>query len=207
MAEKLMNDAVDAPTAAGDSNLTPESFLDVFREWREVRREQSASATAVARVGKKMKTIGIDKQAFDLFEKLSDMDPDDAVRVLKTVMRYGKWAGRSFASQQDLFHGMAIEQPKSKALAEFTEFEIEDAGYVAGFGGQKIEDNPYSPEDPDSPNYAVWRKGWHKGQEARVHKSFSGDKAAAAGAGEVKAARGARGRPKSRKFDGGTLHG
>jgi ribosome modulation factor len=199
MAGKLMDDADGAPGGDVASNLTPESFLEVFREWREVRREQSASATAVARVGKRMKSIGIDKQAFDMFEKLSDMDPDDAVNLLKTVMRYGKWANRQFATQQDLFRGMAVEVPKETARADFHEFEIEDQGYVAGFEGRKIEENPHPHEEADNPNYAIWRKGWHKGQEARVHKAFGGDDTASGGTGEVKAATGAKGRGRKAK--------
>lgn len=203
MAEKLMNDADGAPGGDVSSNLTPETFLEVFREWREVRREQSASATAVARVGKRMKSIGIDKQAFDMFEKLSEMDPDDAVNLLKTVMRYGKWAARGFATQQDLFRGMAVEVPKEAARADFHEFEIEDQGYVAGFQGRKIDENPYPHEEADNPNYAIWRTGWHKGQAARVEKAFGGEQSAANGTGEVKEATGAKGRGRKPKGAGG----
>jgi len=199
MAGKLMDDADGAPGGGEGINLNPESFLEVLREWREVRRDQSSSAMAVARVGKKMKTIGVPKDAFDIFIKLSDMEPDEAVGVVKCVVRFAKWANRPFVAQLDMFKGLAVEVPKEKAKAEFEAFEVEDQGYVAGFHGHKIESNPYPHEEADSPNYAIWRTGWNKGQAERVKKSFGGDAAAADGTGEVKAATGAKGRGRKAK--------
>lgn len=172
------------------SNLTPETFLELLRERRLSRREQSEAGTYVARVGKRMKDLGINREAFAIFEKLSDMETDEALVVLKAVVRYGKWAERPFATQGELFAGMAVEQPKQKAKDEYDEFQVDDEGYNAGFGGQPIDSNPYNQADADSPNFVLWRGGWHKGQEARVHKAFGGKPQ------EVTASPGKRGRPK-----------
>lgn len=156
------------------SNLTPESFLEAYREFQLARREQSEAGTKVARAGKKMKAIGINKLAFEIFEKLSQIETDEARACLKAVMRYGTWADRPYAIQQDLFHGMAIEVPKAEAKTEFAEFEVEDAGYKAGLNGERIDANPYSPQDADDARYTLWRRGWENGQAAAVHKAFGG---------------------------------
>lgn len=169
MAEKLL----DSPPPGG--NLTPETFLECLQAYNLAMRERDESSASVLRVGKRMKKVGISKEAFDLFMKLSKMEPDEATILLKTVIRYGQWASRPFASQQDMFHGLAIEKPKEKAAVEFTEFEIEDAGYKAGFKGQKIEDNPYSADEADSPAYVLWRRGWTNGQAALAKKAFGGE--------------------------------
>jgi len=175
------------------ANLTPETFLEVYRAWRLGRREQSESGTAVARIGKKMKDVGINKMAFDIFEKLSQLDTDEAVTVMKCVMRYASWTGKGYAVQQDFFTGLAIEKPKDKAKVEFSEFEIEDLGYKAGYDGQPIDNNPYEPSDANDPAYTIWRAGWNAGQAARVHKSFGGE------APNTSSSPGRRGRPRKDK--------
>lgn len=175
------------------ANLTPETFLEVYRAWRLGRREQSESGTAIARIGRQMKAVGINKMAFDIFEKLGQLDTDEAITVMKAVIRYGSWAGKGYAVQQDFFAGLAVEKVKDKAKVEFSEFEVEDAGYKAGYDGQPIDNNPHEPSDADDPSYALWRTGWNKGQAARVHKAFGGE------APNTSASPGRRGRPKKNK--------
>ncbi|CAB4144687.1 hypothetical protein UFOVP469_45 [uncultured Caudovirales phage] len=169
MAEKLI------PAPSGTSNLTPETFLEVYGQWRLAKRGHDETSTAVARVGKKMADVGIDKAAFQMFEKLSKLEADEATTLLKTVIRYGSWAGRGFATQQDMFAGLAIEQPKESARAEHAAAEVENAGYVAGWKGEKADINPFDPAAPDSPNYVRWMDGWNKGQAAKVQHVMGGD--------------------------------
>ena len=161
-----------------------------YREYRTTRREQSEAGTLVARSGKKMKQVGINKEAFAIFEKLSGLETDEAVVILKAVIKYGSWADKPFATQQDLFVGLAVEKPKPSARREFTEFEIEDEGYKAGFGGQPIDSNPHAAGEADNPAYALWRTGWQKGQAALVHKTFQGKEPTTA------ASPGRRGKPR-----------
>jgi hypothetical protein len=198
MADKLTD------VGGGGGNLTPETFLECYRAFREARREQSEAGTTVARIGKRMKDVGINRMAFKIFEDLSNLDTDEAVIVLKAVVKYGRWADKPFTHQTDLFMGMAVEKPKAEARREFHEFEIEDAGYRAGFAGQPIDSNPHSHDEADNPAYALWRTGWQRGQEALVHKKFAGDKEAV-----PQASPGKRGRPKRKDApsnDDSTVH-
>ena len=172
------------------SNLTPETFLECLREWRKARQEQSERGTLVARIGKKMKNVGINKLAFDIFEKLNDLETDEALACLKAIVRYGKWTEKPYATQLDMFRDMPVEKPKAKAVEKYVEYEADEAGYKAGFSGEPIDNNPHFQGEPDDSLYASWRVGWQRGQAARVEKSFGGK--------EPKQAKspGKRGRPK-----------
>ena len=181
------------PLIEAKSNLTPESFLELLRERRLAKREQSEAGTLIARVGKKMKELGVNRTAFEIFEKLCDLETDEAIVVLKSVVRYGTWAEKPYATQAELFPAMAVEKPKEAARTEFTEFQIEDAGYKAGYSGEPIDNNPHAPGEADDASYAIWRKGWHNGQEARVHKAFGGETP------NTSASPGKRGKPPKRK--------
>lgn len=183
MAEKLADLA--QPPKAG--NLTPDSFLEAYREMREAKRAQSEAGTAVARVGKKLKALGADARAFKLFETLMALDIDEAQTVLTAAVKYAGWADHPL--QLELFADMQFESASPKAKVEFKEFEVEDEGYVAGFKGMKASDNPYAADKADDPSHVIWLRGWHKGQAALAHKSFGGKPE-----GEVSAPR--RGRPR-----------
>jgi hypothetical protein len=171
MAEKLAALVEDtAPQSGG--NLTPDAFLAAYRQMRQAKRIQGEAAAEVARAGKRLKTIGVDRRAYDLFEKLMDLDTDEAKGVLQSALTFARWA--SHPIQMDMFAPDPSAEPSPVAKREFGEFEVEDAGYRAGFAGEKIEANPHSPDTPDDASYVVWRTGWHNGQAARVHKSFGG---------------------------------
>lgn len=174
MAEKLAALAEQNREAAKSiGNLTPDEFLRAHRMMREAKRAQGEASAEIARAGKRLKTIGVDARAYKLFERLMEMDVDDAGMVLRTALTFARWA--SHPVQGDLFAPDLAADPSPVARQEFKEFEIEDAGYRAGFAGEKIEATPYNPETPDSTDYATWRSGWHKGQGARVHASFGGE--------------------------------
>lgn len=170
MAEKLSDIAED--DGGRRSNLTPDAFLAAYRQMRQAKREQGEAAASVARAGKRLKSIGVDRRAYELFERLMDLDIDEAKTVIESALTYARWANHPV--QLDLFGRPQQDEPSDDAQREFAEFDVEDRGYAAGFSGEKIESNPYNPETPNSPAYALWRTGWHNGQAARVHKAFGG---------------------------------
>ena len=152
MADRLTPDA-----PAPKSNLTPESFLEQYTEWRKAKRAQGSASSDVMNIKKKMKGIGVDMRAFDLMEKLNDMDTDEAVEVMKTVVRYGTWAGMPFATQQDLFKGLAIEKPQQDAAEVYRAERAYDDGWVAGADKKSSTANPHLQGTEE---HANWVRGF-----------------------------------------------
>lgn len=158
MADRLSS----ADEAPGKSNLTPNAFLELFETWRTAKRAMGESSSEVMHVKKKMKGAGIDMRAFDMMNKLNDMDTDESATVIKTMLRYATWCGMPFATQTDLTRGMAIEKPTDDAKAKHDIARAKDDGYFAGKDGTKREMNPHKG---GSEAHVQWDMGWIEGQE------------------------------------------
>lgn len=151
-------------TAAG-SNLTPNHFLELYRELKTAQREIDAGTGRKRAILKRAKSGGVDLDALKLLENLAKLDPDKSEMRLRNVARYSEWVGRPVGFQPTLFSFVAESGPSESALGEHTEFLADDAGYAAGYRGDDIDTNPHKP---GTPTFVRWRAGWHKGQGALV---------------------------------------
>lgn len=155
MAEPLRN--------SKPSNLTPTTFLDLYRELRTAQRDID-SATGIKRgIIKRAKSAGVDLYALSLMDSLSKLEPDDAELRLRNLVRYASWADMKIGMQGDLFGATDDQQPTDKARGEHVEFLADDAGYSAGKRGDSIDTNPHKA---GTPTFDRWRQGWHNGQAA-----------------------------------------
>ncbi len=176
MAEKL------APPVT--SNLTPNTFLGLYREIATAQREIEAATGRKRAILKRAKGAGVDLDALALMQRLANLEPEDAEMRLRNLVRYSHWADMQIGAQADLFGATDDQHPNDKARGEHLEFQADDAGYRAGYAGDAIDTNPHQA---GTPVFDRWRQGWHNGQAALVAKmAAAGDDDEKPGAGEAK---------------------
>lgn len=149
------------------SNLSPNTFLELFRELGIAQREIDAATGRKRAILKRAKAAGIDLDALALMQRLAKLETDEAAMRLRNLARYSAWANMPIGTQADLFGATDDQRPTEKAQAEHNEWQADDAGYQAGKAGDSIDNNPHPA---GTPFYDRWRQGWHKGQEVLAHK-------------------------------------
>jgi ribosome modulation factor len=145
------------------SNLTPNFFLEIFRDLKNAQREIDAATGRKRAILKRGKGGGIDLDAMRLMEGLAKLETEDAELRLRNLSRYLKWTESPLGKQGDLFGATDDQQPTEEARGDMLEWAAQDAGYKAGKGGDTIDTNPHPA---GSPTFDRWRQGWHEGQAA-----------------------------------------
>lgn len=135
----------------------------------EARREITASKAALEKsqgdhrnVCKRWKGHGINVKALIEVIQLRRQEPETAVAHFRDVFRYGRIEKAEFAMQLNLFNEVKDVEPTTKAREQHAEFEAEEAGFVAGRRGFGNETAVGKPGDKA---YALWMKGWKRGQK------------------------------------------
>ena len=145
------------------SNVTPEYFLEIYRELKTAQRELETSAATRSAVLKRAKKGGIQLDALRMMDRLSNMDDDEAEALLAAVVRYASWAGKPFGRQLSLFDVSDHQVPTERAMQDHMEFLADDAGFSAGKSCDSADTNPHPP-GRSMPQRGA--QGWHKGQDA-----------------------------------------
>lgn len=156
MAKKLSDDA-----APKKPNLSPDTFLEYYREIRRERVKLEEQSGAYRMVRKRAKNAGVDMAAMALMEALARLDSEDAALRLKQLGYYGQLAGLPWATQMDLFGNYDAPKPTEKSLETQAHFDAEEDGRFAGAGG---DSDTLNPNPAGSPLHAAWSTGWHNGK-------------------------------------------
>lgn len=142
-------------------NLTPETYLEFYRQVREAKRKLTEAQSAHRHALKRAKAAGIDLAAMAEAIDITKRDSDEVAQHMRTVARYAAWMGQPIGTQGALFDATDGNMPSQKAAAEQHEWAADEAGYDAGRAGRNRDDHPY---EVGTPLHAAWDRGWMKGQ-------------------------------------------
>jgi len=140
--------------------VPPEVVLDARREITASKSALETAQTDHRNTCKRWQNQGVNTKALIEVIQLRRKEPDVVVAHFKDVFRYGRIDKAEFAMQPDLFVVRDTEVT-GKARAQHEEFEFEEAGYVAGRRGFG---NDAAPGKQGDKNFALWMKGWKRGQ-------------------------------------------
>lgn len=73
--------------------LTQERFLSLVAELRKADATKDAAVAECRIIKKRMKSQGVDLDAFALMQSLAKLEPDDAAARMKNLQRYVAWDG------------------------------------------------------------------------------------------------------------------
>lgn len=154
----------DDPAAAVTA-VTPDKFLNHWRNIREAKDDMGSASTEVARSKKAAKRDGVDMGALKWAEELSGMDEDQRERRINLTSRYLDWVGLPLGAWA--LNGKVVDQPNESKREEFAIWQAGKDGYAAGLSGSKREANPHHG---GSKIYQEWDKKWNAGFKANQQK-------------------------------------
>lgn len=168
-------------------NVTPETFLEFYRQAGIAKRDLERAQGEYRAVLKRAKKAGIDTKALIAVRAIATSDDPAAEEAhLNTLLRYARYLDLPLGTQLGLFDDAA---PSAAARTEQAEWDAEDYGYRAGRGGQNRDDNPHAA---GTAAHVRWDEGWHKGQASIAQDMADGKPPRA------KARRGRAGNPEDR---------
>jgi hypothetical protein len=161
MADKLTRKG-KAKGNGGDVGIVPpETVLEARREITLSKEALAQAQTDHRNVCKRWQGKGVNTKAMIEVIMLRRKEPGTVVAHFHDVIRYGKIEKAEFAEQMSLFSGVRDTEPTGKAREEHAEFEVQEAGYIAGRRGFGQDANPHQP---GSKLHPVWVKAWMRGQ-------------------------------------------
>lgn len=145
------------------SNLTPDSFVGLWIELRNLKRELDEANAKYRAHRKKLDKAGVNLKGLALAEQFANLEQDEADARLKDAIKYSRWAKLPLGAQPDLFSELLgnLDAPTEKSTHELTKAEAEEAGYAYGKRG---EDRGENPHDAGTELWAAWDSGWIDGQ-------------------------------------------
>ncbi len=149
------------------ANVTPGTFLEFYREVSGKKRALEEAQGGYRAALKRAKAAGIDQAALTQAMQMARQDTAQVELHYRNVNRYLSWLGSPLGTQGALFGAHDDVQPTEKATQEQREWDAEDAGYLAGKGGEPVDNCPHVA---GSPFQVKWLEGWHKGQAVLVEQ-------------------------------------
>jgi hypothetical protein len=145
------------------SNLSPDTFLGLWIELRNLKRAMEEAHAKYRAHRKKLDKAGVNLKGLALAETFANLDQDEADQRLKDAVRYSRWAKLPLGAQPDLLSELLgnLDAPGEKASHELTKAEAEEQGYDYGKRG---EDRGENPHDQGTELWASWDSGWIDGQ-------------------------------------------
>ena len=175
----------DRLTEPSQPNVTKATRQAALREVLEAKRLAETANAKLRNVYKRFEKMGVTPLSIKAAIRARDIDPDALAAELRDQLKMFD-AAKIEITQEDLFPDTAPERTKPKELSDHMRWEAHDAGFRAGLGGVPVDDNPFAPGNELQPK---WVEGWHDGQEAAIHRSFSGAPKAKGGAVKVASTR------------------
>jgi hypothetical protein len=165
MADKLTS----STPGPGHNGVERASFLGYVDQYSDADAAVAEAVSDRKDLRKTIKAAGINLAAFDRHRK--DAEKSGAKRIEEDAeyRRYMLWRGMPVGTQPDMFaegrsNGHAPESHIDQdEPSEHQKKRVEDAGFVAGKGGMKRDQNPWNP---GSALYVLFDENWMKGQEA-----------------------------------------
>jgi hypothetical protein len=144
----------------GGGGASPETVLEARREITASRKVLEEAQNEHRLVCKRWKGRGINIKATIEVIQLRKQEPEVVMAHFRDVFRYGRIEKAEFA-MQDLFAQVRDTDPTGKAQEEHAEFQVAEAGYIAGRRGFPAGD---APHQPGTKGHQVWMRAWHEGQ-------------------------------------------
>jgi hypothetical protein len=144
-----------------DGIVSPEVVLEARREITGSKSRLETAQGDHRNVCKRWKNQGVNVKALIEVIQLRRQEPETTVAHFRDVFRYGRIEKAEFALQLNLFNQVRDTEPTGKAREQHHEFEVEEAGYVAGRRGFGQEAAPGNPGDKE---HALYLRGWKRGQ-------------------------------------------
>lgn len=143
-------------------NVTDTTRLEAIREIVTAKRRAAVVAAECSAIVRKWNKAGVHTKAAQIVAKLRDEDPEEVVELIRELVRMLALV-QIPVEQAELFPEEGALP--SKVIEEQSEWEAEDAGFLAGKAGRPIDDSPYNHQ-PGSALFVKWRDGWDRGQAA-----------------------------------------
>ena len=156
----MSDDPATAVTA-----VTPDKFLNHWRNIREAKEDMGSASTEVARAKKAAKRDGVDMGAFKWAEELAGMDEDQRETRMRLTHTLCDWVGLPLGRYAA--NHKVVDQPNESKREEFALWQAGKEGYAAGLSGSKKEANPHHG---GSKIYQEWDRKWNAGFKANQQK-------------------------------------
>lgn len=174
----------------GSNGIKPQLYLDTMRELLAADREKDKAVSQVRILLKRLKDAGADLDAVSMVRKLRNLEDDERILRIKSLVRYAQWEGLVLfepgvdpkAEQAEMF-----DEPSIEAKQKLSEAFIYNDGNNTQRAGGSRHDNP---QMAGSSEYQMWDRGW---LDAEQDASASGKPAKTASTER---------RPRAEKADG-----
>lgn len=145
------------------SNLTPDTFVGLWIELRNGRRELDEANARYRAIRKRMEKAGVNLKGLALAEQFANLEQDEADIRLREAIRYSQWAKLPLGAQPTLFADLTAQAdaPGIKASHELSLAEVEEQGYAYGKRGEDRSENPH---DLGTELAHAWDAGYLRGQ-------------------------------------------
>lgn len=149
---------IDNSQATNSSN---DASLEWMRAYQTQKRRCDEENGVLRNICKRAKADGTNVKAMILTVNLTKLDPSVVRQDIRDQLRYMGLRNLP-VSATDLFDGLDLTvTDKTRAANDI--WTAEQAGYVAGRRGEKIEASPYPA---GSELFVAWQQWWTKGQAA-----------------------------------------